>query len=112
MSTGGEAINTSIVWSIGIFVPYGFFNAWGALSGAATGEYIVLAPVVFLLACFYFVDKVANWAHLDSWYERLFFYLAILFLITMCADLSLWHTWASLNSLLGKNPVYIPPLDL
>jgi hypothetical protein len=73
------------------------------------GSYLVILPVILLIASFYFVDKVLDRWAITSWAGRLLFYLVVMLALTAVTDLALWHMWASFNLLVGGPPVKMLP---
>ena len=83
---------------IGLFVPIGFGNFIGSINQNGYGPekikngWIIIFPL--LLLTLYIADKIAKKFAFNI-ILRIFYNLAILFILTLVVDIILWHRWLS-----------------
>lgn len=80
---------------IGLFVPYGVYNSSYTFQKVAeTGSVLPLASLALFFSIFLLVDKIL-WRKKLQPFEKIALNLTILFLLTICVDLSIWGEWES-----------------
>ena len=90
----GANFANSIFLFIGLFVPFGIWNALG-LASIKTFWVLPLVLVIMFTAS----KKVKN-INLNTT-QKILINLVVLFLLTILVDLAIWHKWCSWIILLG-----------
>ena len=93
-----------LVYAIGIFVPYGFYNLLGVIGKIQeVSLFPVLALIIFVIALVT-ADSIARTIGITSTIGKVIFNLVVLAVITLLVDLSLWGHWNSGLLFIGLEP--------
>lgn len=94
-----------VIYIIGLFVPFGIWNGSAVISSLSEmsyGESFILPAAIFSLFVIFLGNKILNhYFHLHP-AIKLILNLAVLLLLTILVDYSIWGTWASLGLITGS----------
>lgn len=91
-----------IVFTVGLFVPIGFWNGGAIVSSIYTLYFLpILVLILFFLGMF-ILEKVSKKYGITG-VAKFIFNMVFLFAFTILFDLAIWRCWASLEILVGSS---------